>query len=184
MKKRGLISLRVLVAVVCLPSVIASISLISPEQTTFNFGDLLEISGTALETTDINGVLKYELDCGETDILATKAISLRANVEKSFEETFTIPQSLTGSCTMHVFVESNGNTQVEARSTTFAITEALNAEITLDKESVQLGDSVTLKGIITKMDGRAIDGLAKIAFKTGSDIVVQDTMKVSKGKFS
>ncbi|HLC72159.1 MAG TPA: hypothetical protein VJH37_01090 [Candidatus Nanoarchaeia archaeon] len=184
MKKRGLISLLVLVAVICLPSVVASISLIGPEQTTFNFGDSLEISGTALETADINGVLKYELDCGETELLVTKSVSLRANIEKSFTETFTIPQTLTGSCALHVFVESNGNLQDESLSTAFTITETLNAEITLDKESVQLGDSVTLKGIITKMDGKAIEGLAKIAFKTGSDIVVQDTMKVNKGKFS
>ncbi|MBI1973064.1 hypothetical protein HYS50_03595 [Candidatus Woesearchaeota archaeon] len=184
MKKRGLLLiLGLFLLVLPFPSS-AAITIEGPEQTTFNFGDQLSITGTIIETADMDGYLKFELDCGEKEILATKAFSLKANVQKTLAETFTVPQSITGSCRLHVFFESNGEIKDELNSATFSVTSTLNAPITLNKESVQLGDSVTLAGTITRMDGKPIEGVAKVIFRQGRNIIVQDTVKISKGKFS
>ncbi len=183
MKKRGLLSLLLALFAISLPTVLASITITGPEQTTFNFGDQISIAGSILESTDYVGFLKFELNCGESEVLATKSMTLRANNEKTFEQTFTIPQSLTGTCTLNTKFESNSNTIAETASPTFTVSNALNAPITIDKESIQLGDSLTLAGTITKLDGKTIEGLAKVFFRQGKNIIVQDTVEISKGKF-
>lgn len=184
MKKRGFLSILIAVFLLFLPSVLAEITLSGPEQTTMNFGDEITIAGSIIQATDKNGLLKFELNCGETDLLTTKSLSLRANTARTFTESFTIPQTLTGSCTVRAFFEENGNTIDEAQSTTFTVTSALNAPITLNKESVQLGESVTLAGTITKMNDKPVEGIGKIAFKQGKNVIVQDTVKITKGKFA
>ncbi len=184
MEKRGFLTLLWALFLAFIPAATAEITVVSPEQTTFNFGDQLNIEGTIVETADHTGFLKFELDCGETEVLATRAVTLRANTERDFEETFTIPQTITGNCKLRVAFESNNAIITETASTAFTVTSALNAPLALSKESVQLGDKVSIAGTITKMDGKAIEGVAKASFKQGKDIIVQDIVKITKGKFS
>ncbi len=184
MVKKRFLSLLLGVFLALLPVISAEISLTGPDQTTVNFGDQIKVQGSIKETADHIGFLKFELSCGETEVLATRALTLRANTAKAFAEAFTIPQTLTGTCNIHAAFESNDILITETTSSSFTVTSALNAPITLDKESVQLGDSVSLSGIITKMDGKTIEGLATILFKQGKYNVVQDTVKISKGKFA
>ncbi len=167
-----------------LPAATAEITLAGPEQTTFNFGDQVSIEGTILETADYVGFLRFELHCGESEVLATKSMTLRANNEKTFTQKFTVPQTLTGTCAINTKFESNGNTVAEADSQTFTIANTLNAPIIIDKELAQLGDSITLEGTITKLDGKPVDGLAKVFFRQEKNIIVQDTVAISRGKFS
>ncbi|MBS3144744.1 hypothetical protein J4208_04120 [Candidatus Woesearchaeota archaeon] len=184
MHKRGVLSILFGLFILFLPSALAQVTVSGPEQTLVNFGDAITLTGSILQSTDMNGFLKFELNCGETDLLATKSLSLRTNTAKEFTETLTIPQTLTGSCTVHTFFEENGNTVDETESSTFTVSDALNAPIIMNKESVQLGDSVSLSGTITKMNGETIEGIGKIAFKQGKNVVIQDTVKITKGKFS
>ncbi|MDP1694841.1 MAG: hypothetical protein Q8L34_04855 [Candidatus Woesearchaeota archaeon] len=184
MHKRGVLSILFGLFLLFLPSTLAQITVSGPEQTLVNFGDAITLTGSIVQATDMNGFLKFELSCGETDLLATKSLNLRTNTVKEFTETLTIPQTLTGSCTVHTFFEENGNTVDEAQSNIFTVSNALNAPIIMNKESVQLGDSVSLSGTITKMNGDVIEGIGKIAFKQGKNVVVQDTVRITKGKFS
>lgn len=184
MEKRGFLVFLFFVSIALLPAVAAQITLQGPEKTTVNFGDHISVSGSIMQAEDKNGLLKFQIDCGDTTPLSAKSLSLKANTEKTFAETFAIPQSLTGSCAIKSVFEVNGEIVDQATSSSLTITSALNAPIDLDKQSVQLGDTFSLKGTVTKMDGSPIEGVATISLKHENTIILQDTTKITKGKLS
>ena len=181
--KRGLMSC--LVAVLFLvPFVAAEMSLQGPSKGSFSLGEEIVISGSITRSTDTFGLLKFELVCNDKETVLVKSMSLKADVKKEFSETIAVNKFLSGECKIRAFLEVDSNNVEEATSSQFTLSDELLANIKLDKTSVQLGDTITLEGTVTKPNGDNIDGSAKIIFTKGSTVYLQEVVQIKKGKLS
>ena len=60
MHKRGVLSILFGLFILFLPSALAQVTVSGPEQTLVNFGDAITLTGSILQSTDMNGFLKFE----------------------------------------------------------------------------------------------------------------------------
>ncbi len=180
--KRGLI---LLVFLVLLPSVLASIDINTIDKTRVNLGDNQEVSGRISESSDMFVLFKLILDCEQSDIpLLIRSISLKSNQDYQFSETLNIPTVEEGSCTIRTELEKSGTIIGTSKSSSFAITKELKGEFDIPSNTYQLGDRLTLKGKIQRLNGDLINGFGTLYLKSNGTIAFADSVQVDSGAFS
>tara|TARA_Y100000310_G_scaffold144893_3_gene144201 strand:+ start:22844 stop:24763 length:1920 start_codon:yes stop_codon:yes gene_type:complete len=173
-----------LLFLVFIPSISAEINVNGPGKTKVSLGEDIQLSGYVLQSSDMFGLFKFELVCNERETVLIKSISLKASVQKEFSESIAMNEFLEGSCVVEAFLEVNSAKVESAQSSPFALTRELLGEISLDKTSVQLGEEITIAGVISRPDSSKVSGSAKIIFKKDDIVFLQQVVPVTKGKFS
>ncbi len=167
---------------IIIPLVTAEISINGPGRAVVNVGDELALSGFVTHTTSLIGVLKMRMVCGAIEQpLLIRSISLTANVQEDFEETLPVPLFIEGSCKMRVSVEHAGQIILETESPEFVISKEIVGSFSINAETIKLGDQVIVKGMITKLDGSEVEGIATVFLKQAGTDVLVDTIEVKKG---
>ena len=184
MKKRVLTLLLGILFLLSLARVHAELQLSGPSQTKVSLGDNLQVNGYLLQQADTLGLLKFELACAERKTILVKSVNLKANVQKTFDESLAINDYLPPPCHIEASLEVNSQVIETVKSSSFEITKELEGDINIDKTSVQLGEDINIDGVITRPDGTAVTGSATITFKKGGTIYLQEVVPVKKGKFS
>ena len=180
--KRGLI---LLVFLVLMPSVLAAISLDPISRDRVNLGDNLQVSGKISVSSDMFVLLKLILDCEQSDIpLLIRSISLTANKDYSISENLQIPIVEEGACTIRTELEKSGNIIETSRSSTFTITKELKGEFDIPSNTYQLGDRLTLKGKIQRLNGDLVNGFGTLYLRSNGTIAFADSVQVNSGSFS
>lgn len=167
-----------------LPGIAADISLEGPGKRVMNIGDEPTISGYILQHQDMIALFKIVLKCSTEQQLLVKSVSLKADVQKAYSETIPIPLYLDGTCTLDARLESGGKVIDQTSSPPFTLSRDLIGTFSLDKDQLKLGDSVTLTGSLTKLDGAPVTGIATLYFKQNGVDVAVDTKQVGNGKLS
>ena len=160
----------------------AEIIVNGPDQTSVNIGDDISLNGYVLKNEEVLGLLKFELNCGGSkSVLMIRSISLKTGVKRDFSEEFAILSSGEGSCSVNVVLESGGNVLESKSSSSFTVTKALTGSFSIDKESMQVGESVKVKGTAFRQNGEAVEGFGVVNLKKGGDVYFSDSFDVKKG---
>jgi len=172
-----------------LPLVSATISVTGPSKTQYNIGEEIDLSGYMQETEDLSGQLQFSLVCNsKTNKLQAVDIDINAGEKVSFSQltlpTLTATSSMQGLCKIKADILVNSAVTETASSSTFEITEDLEGSFSLDQAQIQLGDTITLTGSITDIDGDALEGSAEIYFESGGEEYLMGFVDIKKGALS
>jgi hypothetical protein len=160
----------------------AEIIVNGPEQTSVNIGDDISLNGYVIVNDDVLGLLKFELNCADyNSILMIRSISLNAGIKKDFLEEFAILSVDDGSCTVNVILESEGEKLESKSSSNFKVTKELTGSFSIDKESLQVGDKVKVKGTSFGQDGEAVEGYGIVSLKKEGVAYFSDNFDVKNG---
>ncbi len=185
MEKRLLSIWSVLVfCLLLIPANYAVMTLQGPIQSKVSLGDDMQLLGYIIESTDVLGLLKFDLVCDQRQTILIKSISIKANVQKNIMETISMNQYFNGPCVVEAFIEVNGQKIDTTQSSSFTLTNELLGDIKIDKTSVQLGEEINIQGVITRPDGSRVTGSATILLKRDSVIYLQQVVPVQNGAFS
>lgn len=159
----------------------AEIVLEGPAKEKVNLGDELAINGYIQEPNNALVSFKVLLKCKQEQLLKMRTISITANVKSDFQENVLMLNHDEETCTIAARVESS-NINEQTQSKPFAITKELRGNFRLDRGTIKLGDELRIKGDIFKLDGAAVDGVAQIHLKQGSNDYFTDMQRVVQGK--
>lgn len=185
--KRGLFL--VLIIILFLPLVSATISITGPAKTQYNIGEEIDLSGYIQETEDLSGELQFSLVCnGKTNKFQEVDIDINAGEEISFSQltlpTVTATSSMQGLCKIKGDILVNSAVTETASSSSFEISEDLEGSFSLDQAQIQLGDTITVTGTITDLDGDALEGSAEIYFESQGEEYFMDFVNIESGVLS
>ena len=141
----------------------ASAKIILPEfDEVYSTGDYIDSSFEIVESREVNGIVKLELDCVERKVFYASPISLKANEARKIT---VLPYLLTKEGRCHINAELNEYTTDfvdSAESSEFLISNAINIILKINKESFMPGDALRLKGEAQKANGQYVKGTASI----------------------
>lgn len=185
MRKGVLLLVCVLLLALIISSINAELSIQGPSAQKLNVGDEITISGYLIEQHDILGFLLFQQSCnGQSQQLAKKSISIKKNVKKDFSEKLAITQTASDPCKIVVILESN-NVEIEkAETNLFEVSDLLKTTFSIDKSSLQLGETASLTAEVFGADSTPVDGSAKIFLSQGTTVVFQDVQTFTDGKLS
>lgn len=167
-----------------LPVAEATVTISGVSKDAYNVGDKIGVSGYVSVTSKTFGFLSIDLDCQQDMKLFVKLINLKSNEREDFEQELPLPFYIEGPCRIKSSLIVNNTISEEASSKEFVISRELKGTFELDKNEVQLGETVTLKGDIFRLDGNGIDGFATIYFIKNDTNYVVDSLEVKQGEFS
>lgn len=185
--KRGL--LLILSVLFLLPFVSATISITGPSKTEYNIGEEIDLSGYIQETEDLSGEVQFSLVCNsKTYKFQATDIDVNAGEKISFSQltlqAITASSSMKGLCKIKGDILVNSEITQTASSSTFEISDDLEASFSLDKSQIQLGDTITLTGSVTNLKGDPLDGSAEVYFEYQGDEYLMDFLSVENGALS
>ena len=186
--KRGIL-VAVLLIFLLIPSAMAAISLKVPDQQDFNIGDRISVSGTVKESSDIDGFLQLSVVCNDEKFpLQLTPLTLKAGMEKSFPAEVNTPDivalaTMAGSCYVLASVTEDGSEIESARSDSFNIKKTLRGSFSIEEPRVQVGNEIRLRGIIQKLDGNPINGMAEVYFNKETRFLV-DVVEIMGGELT
>ncbi len=182
--KRGVFGLFVgIFLLISVGFVNAEIIVNGPDQSAVNIGDDITISGYALRTGDVLGLLKFELVCGaQKDVLMVRSVSLKAGEKKDFTEEFAIVSVNEGNCNVDVSLSDFENVLESKSSSNFVVTTALTGTVGINKENIQAGEEVKISGESFKQDGTPVEGFAIVTLKKDDGVYFSDSVDVKDGK--
>lgn len=150
----------------------------------YNKGEIVEIKGTILEDTKIDGQLEFKLQCGNLILSYPKvSIKIDANTPKSYSiPNFQINPAVEDECYINISLLSQEIIIEEKLSDNFTISKDLNGEFTIYPIQVQLGKSFTLYGRdIFNLNDKSVTGTAEIFFKKDDEKFYVKNVKVNDG---
>ena len=170
--KRGVMFLLLVLFVIPLAS--ASLSVTEPTRSQYNIGDTIDISGYILAEEDIAGYLQFSFVCDNSSYpFQSTYVDMNEGDQESFASLstprITISSSMTGLCRLKAALIVNQVVVDQEYSSAFEVTKDLNGHFSLDKSQIQLGESLTIEGEITRLGGEKIDGSAEIYFSNGEE---------------
>jgi len=177
--KRGVIPL--LLFLLIIPFASAEIVIDGPPNDVYNLGDSISVSGYFLRPETAIGLFSLSLNCDANLQLLARTISLEANKKTLFLESLAIPPIVGDDCTIKASLNVD-SIQESKESKTFSITRDLDGIFNLGKEKVQLGDNIEIKGTVTRINGKMIDGLATIFLKKNGTNYFVDTAPVTNSE--
>jgi len=140
----------------------ASAKIILPEfKEIYSTGDAIDSSFEIMESQEVNGLVKLELDCAERTVFYTSPILLKANEAKKITVS---PYTLTkeGKCHVDASLSDQNNFSDETKSNDFLTSNFINVSLKLNKESFMPGNTIRIKGEAKKANGQYVDGIASI----------------------
>ncbi len=156
--------------------VLGEISLDSLPDDTFNLGDQVVVSGTIDGDEDMRAYLTLDLVCSSSSSqLWVRSFDLRAGLEASFARLIVIPKVDSEDCKI-VARLNEGSDMIDTEETSpFEISNELKGAFDLVDSVYQLGESIDIRGGITKLDGTPVNGVAMLYFKNeGSNVLVEN----------
>lgn len=163
------------------PFASAKMVILNNFQDLYNFGDTLSVDGYLVAEETGEGLISLELQCPGY----SKVNSVRLAINKGHKVTF----SQLGIASF-VLPDVEGKCDIEAaflndsiNSDSFTLLNDLLGAFDIPQGEYQLGDILTVSGIVFKLDGSDIDGTAKIFLeKKGSYPIQVDEANVVNGK--
>ncbi|MFH1971938.1 MAG: hypothetical protein ABIJ18_00500 [archaeon] len=185
--KRGILMLIFIILV--LPTVAATVSITGPEQSKYNIGDTIDVSGYVFEAEDLTGFLQMNVECNNASFPKQLIpISLNGGEQKTFSQLgipdVTTTSSMAGTCSLKITLLVGGLVVEEDSSSSFTITKDLTGLFDVDKTKIQMGDSFQLNGVITKINGEKVTGSAEIYFEREGVEYLIDLVPVYGGTLS
>ena len=192
MKKRIILLFFIALLIIQLAS--AEIIINDVENSVYNKGEELLISGTILRDEEVEGgSLNFVLMCENLEFsLPPLTITIKAKKSKEFAtESFKIPPPAEGECFVETSLLFDEAVLEEQNSESFEVSDELkveeeefnkNFEIKPMIKQVQLGGELTIYGYVTNINDNPITGLATIYFKTEDKTYYVDDVQVSEGK--
>lgn len=189
-KKRGFqsilatISISILLVLLLMPFASAKITILNNFKDMYNLGDTVTVDGYVVAATTADALFSLELQCPGY----SKVNSVNLKINKGQKVTFTslgisnflLPSDIEGVCD----VEATFNGE-SANSDSFTVLNDLLASFEVGADTYQLGDTITLSGIVFKLDGSDVSGTATIYLKKQGSYPTQlDTATVTNGALS
>jgi len=165
-----------------IPVVSAEIIVDGPPNTIYNLGDSISISGYVLRPETALGLFSLTLVCDQNLQLLARTISIESNEKILFLESLAIPPITGDNCIIEAKLEIDGEIIERKQSKVFAITRDLDGIFNLQKDKIQLGDAINIKGTITRINGKPINGLATIYLKQNGTNYFVDTTLITNSK--
>lgn len=165
------------------PIVSAELELYHFSNSRYNLGDGVLFSGMVArdsgETFDLNIILKCN---NAEEQVGVEVLDLRDIKPKEFSRFVTLPSSLLGKCVVKLNLFNKNGALVETKIFEgFELTNELFGNFEISKSNFQLGDSLSINGLISKVNGDVVDGTAVIYFKRGNVNMFLDTEEVVDG---
>ena len=158
MAKTGLFLL-LTVFLILLPFASAQI-MISDFKEVYSVGDSIKADFSVIESQDVSGLIKLELNCGEKSLFYTSPISAKANDAQNFVvNPYMLTQS--GSCKVEATLKGE-NFIDSAESKSFLVSQEINISLKFNKETFKPGETIKIRGEAQKANGEDINGLLAI----------------------
>ena len=170
----------VFIFLLCIPLASASLLLQSLPQTKFNIGDTVMITGEILENQTGPHLLK--LTCGE-NILYYKMISLEKETKKDFSIPITFQSIHKGECSINGELSFDNNIIATATTTNIMISDELDGNFQVDKQQLQLGETVKLTATVNKFSGETFAGTALVMFQQGEKTILAEQIDFDNSQF-
>ena len=169
MKKRGLISILVLLSILfVIQNTNAEVVVTAVRSNTFNVGDQVSLKGFVRAPSTDTWTLTHNLQCdGRITQINKRVLSLTFDQRIDFDENIRLNDF--GSCNFIVKFVSNSGTTEEATSSNFLVTKELRGDFNLDKTKVHFGDQIKLTGTIKRLDGTLVNGFGSVAIKKDNE---------------
>jgi len=168
--KRGIKVGAILFLLVFLSSTVsAEIIFTQSLKSTYNLGDIVFVPITIKTLTGVSGVVEMNLVCNGTEINFYKnGINLVSGAEKSLDSSLVLIRNIIGgsknTCKVKVILGSD-----YALSNEFKISDSLNINAVLNKNTFDSGENIPLTGKITRETGENANGFVE-AFVTTNDV--------------
>lgn len=179
--------LLVLLVLGIIPAVFAGVSFDSLTQTEVNPGATLSIAGDISYESQVQGYFELAMVCDSgTFKLPKVAITLKANEARSFPESISIPKvsisnSMKGSCRVRGEITQDGAVLASATSELFQVSPRLVGDFSIDVERIQAGDSFTVTGDVTRVNGDDVVGSAEVYLVTNGERFLTDVVSFEAG---
>jgi len=162
----------ILTVLLLVPLVSATLTIDQLESTSYSWGDDIKVSGVYTTNQTVTGLLRVNLICGEeSSQIFVKTI--RTEDQYSFDHS-TPTTGKVGDCNIQVIVEGLG-VREEVTSDLFTINNTLDGRFELSKTDVQLGENLTLSGVIFKSSTQNTEGFVIISINKGNETYLLDT---------
>ncbi len=164
-----------------LPFAFAKMIIVNNFQDMYNFGDSLIVEGYLVAEETGDGLISLELQCPGYSKVNSVHLTINKGHKVTFAQmgidTFVLPD-VEGSCDVEAtFLKDSIN------SDSFTLLNDLLGAFDVPQNEYQLGDILTVTGIVFKLDGDDVDGTAKIFLeKKGSYPIQIDELAVINGK--
>ncbi len=184
MKKWVLLTLLFLIGI---PVVFAGVSFDPLTETEVNPGATVGVSGFVESDTSVQGYFELAVVCESGEFKLPKvALSLKAKERRSFPGDIAIPKvsvsnSMKGSCRVRGELTQDGAVLGTATSEMFQVSPRLIGDFSIDVERIQAGDSFSLTGKITRVNGDQVTGSAEIYFVTNGERFLADVVSFTEG---
>ncbi len=178
------ISISILLVLLLMPFASAKITILNNFKDMYNLGDTVTVDGYVVAATTADAMFSLELQCPGY----SKVNSVNLKINKGQKVTFTslgissflLPSDIEGVCD----VEATFNGE-SANSDSFTVLNDLLGSFEVGADTYQLGDTMTLSGIVFKLDGSDVSGTATIYLKKQGSYPTQlDTATVTNGALS
>jgi hypothetical protein len=155
-----LIFLLLILTIFILPAASAQITL--PQfKNVYSTGDSIESSFEVMEAQETVGLIKLTLNCDEDTVFYTSPISLKANdLEKITVQSYMLTKE--GNCKIDALLEGQSNFVDSASSKGFIISNEINVSLKFNKETLNPGEILRIKGEAKKANGKYVDGTVSI----------------------
>ncbi len=172
-----------LLLVLLIPSTSALVEMGDFTKEKYNIGDKVDVDVKVESNSNFIGQFYIKLVCPSTTFpLMTKVLDLKANQEKFLEETVSIPP-VDASWNCKFLAELRNGESDE--SNTFTITKDLIGTFKVDKNEVQLGQSVKLTGQVLRLSQTNVDGVATLSIRSGEEtILIVPSIEVDSGELT
>ncbi len=148
----------------------------------YNLGDMITTSGFILLEENMLANFKIKLVCSnEEKLLMTKIFNVEKNEKHNFEEKLFIPLFYEDKCKLKYEILKNQLIIDEATSNDFILVKDINANISMDKKEIQLGESITLNGRITKLNNQQTKGTALITIEKDGETFLVFNSDINEG---
>ncbi len=173
-----------------LPSAFASLIISDPFKDTYNVGELIPVTTSLKENFDGLGVLSLSIKCIENSTaseitLSMKNVKLVRGEAQQIDETLTTLSNSVGMCKITAQLEYQTNETVTEKSETkqFIVSRELLGSFSAGQSAIQLGQSNTIKGRVSYLDGKMLKGTAQLYFKKDSKNYYVGIVNVENGDF-
>src|SRR3989338_6785032 len=146
--------------VLTVPIAFADINLYHFGNTKYNWGDLVLFNGDVIYSNDTRANLNIILKCGSSSQqIAVELMDLFADEVKEFSRLVTMPNSLSGQCNVELnLVDFSGALFETKVFEGFELTNDLKGNFEISKTTFQLGDVLTVNGLVTRQNNAVVDG--------------------------
>ncbi|MEM4755734.1 MAG: hypothetical protein QW594_01235 [Candidatus Woesearchaeota archaeon] len=152
----------------------AKITIVSTPAKAYSYGDFMQVSGIIQTQEILEAEMKLQVVCEEKKseiVLSQHHVVLQAHEQKTFAELGIAPsvrlsKEMEGICIFSVVLyDKDMQKETQASTAPFVVKNSLEGSITLVQPEVELGKKLLLKGMVTTLQGRPVQGIATMYLK-------------------